>query len=156
MGTAQMAWLWLILAVLMGVAELLAPGVFLIFLAIAAAATGLGAMVMPGLTLLGQLVSFALWSLVTIVIGKRWYSDYPVATADPLLNDRAARLIGKVVTVSAAIEHGQGRVRLGDSDWIAIGPDMPSGTSARIVALEATTIKVEPLPPPLPGDPTRA
>jgi membrane protein implicated in regulation of membrane protease activity len=101
-------------------------------------------------------VSFALWSLVTIVIGKRWYSDYPVATADPLLNDRAARLIGKVVTVSAAIEHGQGRVRLGDSDWIAIGPDMPSGTSARIVALEATTIKVEPLPPPLPGDPTRA
>lgn len=141
---------WLVLAIVLGGAELLIPGVFLIFLAIAAGITGLATIALPGLPLAGQLVAFAIWALVAVLIGKRWYRDYPVATADPMLNDRAARLIGEIVTVAQAIDHGRGRVRLGDSEWIALGPDMPVGTPARVVGVEETAVRVEALPPLLP------
>lgn len=142
---------WLVLAIVLGGAELLVPGVFLIFLAIAAGITGLAAIALPGLPLAGQLIAFAIWSLVTVLIGKRWYRDYPVATTDPMLNDRAARLIGETVTVAQAISQGRGRVRLGDSEWLALGPDMPVGTSARVVGVEDTAVRVEALPPLLQG-----
>src|SRR3546814_7114336 len=90
----EAGWLWLILAVGLGIAELLAPGVFLIFLAIAAAITGVATLVLADLSPVAQLASFGVWTAVAVLIGKRWYRDYPVESSDPLLNDRAARLIG--------------------------------------------------------------
>ncbi|WP_380786674.1 NfeD family protein [Sphingomonas sp. R86521] len=125
---------WLIAALVLGIAELAVPGVFLVFLAIAAAATGIAVFALPDLPVTAQLASFAAWSVVTVLIGKRWYLDYPVA-GDPLLNDRAARLVGEVVTVETAIVAGHGRVLVGDGGWPARGPDAPVGAAMRIVAV---------------------
>jgi membrane protein implicated in regulation of membrane protease activity len=155
MSIDPLAVTWLILAVVLGGAELLVPGVFLIFIAIAAAITGLASIALPGLPLVGQLLSFAIWTAVTILIGRRWYHDYPVATTDPMLNDRAARLIGEIVTVAQTIEQGRGRVRLGDGEWMALGPDLPVGARARVVGVEETAVRVEALPP-LPPPPLPA
>ena len=60
--------------------------------------------------------------------GRRHYARNPVASDDPLLNDRTARLIGQNVEVVTAIENGEGRVRVGDSVWSARGADAPAGT----------------------------
>ncbi len=139
--------LWLGAAILLGGAELAAPGVFLVFLAIAAAMTGFSLLALPALPVVVQLMSFTLWSAVSILIGRRWYRDYPVATADPLLNDRGARLIGEVVTVVDAIEDGAGRVRVGDGTWPAIGPDAMTGAQLRVTAVRQGKLIVEPLPP---------
>ena len=141
---------WLAAAVLLGIGELALPGVFLIFLAIAAGITGLAAFALPDLPLAAQIVSFAVWTGVTVAIGKRWYRDYPVASSDPKLNDRAARLIGETVPVCEAIVDGAGRVRIGDGTWSAHGPDVPAGAAVRIVAVAGSTLLVEPadsLPP---------
>ncbi|OYY79400.1 MAG: hypothetical protein B7Y43_03010 [Sphingomonas sp. 28-62-20] len=132
---ANAALLWLGAAILLGAAELMVPGVFLVFLAIAAAITGLAVFALPVLPLSAQLVAFALWSVVSILIGKRWYHDYPVATADPLLNDRGARLIGELVTVVTPIIQGEGRVKVGDGEWIAIGADAAAGERLRVTAI---------------------
>ena len=137
-------------AVLLGIGELAIPGVFLIFLAIAAAVTGVATLVLADLPIAAQLLSFAIWSGVTVAIGKRWYRDYPVASSDPKLNDRAARLIGETVPVCEAIVDGAGRVRIGDGTWSAHGPDAPAGAAVRIVAVAGSTLLVEPadgLPP---------
>jgi len=136
---------WLVAAVLLGIGELALPGVFLIFLAIAAGITGLAAFALPDLPLAAQLVSFAVWTGVTVTIGKRWYRDYPVASSDPKLNDRAARLIGQTVTVCDAITGGEGRVRIGDGTWSASGPDAPAGAAVRIVGIAGSTLLVEPI-----------
>ncbi len=144
---ANAGFVWLAIAILLGGAELAVPGVFLVFLAIAAAMTGLSVLALPALPLLLQLVGFVLWSAVSIVIGRRWYHDYPVATADPLLNDRGARLIGEIVTVVDAIEQGEGRVRVGDGGWPAIGADAAPGARLRITAVRQGKLVVEPLPP---------
>ncbi len=138
--------LWLGLAVLLGLAELAVPGVYLIFVAVAAAITGLVTLAMPGLPLAGQLVLLAFWSVVTVIFVRRWYDDNPAETTDPLLNERGARLVGEIVTVTEPIDHGRGRVRLGDGEWLALGPDMPRGSTARVVGVEATSVLVEPLP----------
>jgi len=141
------ALLWLIAAVVLAGIELIGPGVFLIFLAIGALVTAGITAAVPGVPLALQLGSFALWSVVAIGIGRRWYHQFPVPSDDPLLNDRAARLVGEVVTVTQAIADGSGRARLGDSEWIATGPDAAVGTRLRVVAVRASTLVVAPMPP---------
>lgn len=137
--------LWLIVALALGVAELLVPGVFLVFLAIAAAITGVATLALPDLPVVAQFGSFAVWSLITVLVGRRWYRDYPVPTSDPMLNDRAARLVGEIVTVDQAIETGRGRVKVGDGVWPARGPDAPAGTRMRVVDIDGGILVVEPV-----------
>lgn len=139
--------LWLAAAVLLGLAELAIPGVFLIFLAIAAAITGVATLALPDLPLAAQLASFAAWTAVAVLVGKRWYVDYPVETTDPLLNDRAARLIGSIVIVEDAIFRGVGRVRIGDGAWLAYGPDVETGARVRIVGHDGAALQVEAVAP---------
>lgn len=136
---------WLIAAVVLGIAELVVPGIFLVFLAVAAAITGAAVFALPTLPLAAQLAAFAAWSVVTVLIGKRWYGDFPVEGGDPLLNDRASRLIGQVVTVDAAIVDGVGRVRVGDGSWPARGPDSERGQTLRVAAIRDGVLLVEPL-----------
>ena len=135
---------WLITALMLGIAELAVPGVFLVFLAIAAAFTGVMAFALPDLPIAVQLGAFAIWSVVAVTIGKRWYRDYPVEGGDPLLNDRAARLIGQIVIVETALVDGQGRVLVGDGSWPARGSDAAVGTRVRIVAVMDGAVAVEP------------
>ncbi|MBH1999286.1 MAG: NfeD family protein, partial [Sphingomonadaceae bacterium] len=115
-------WGWLVFAALLGIAEVMIPGVFLIWIAIAAAITGLVALALP-IALPAQLLLFAALSIAAVWGGRRWYVDNPVASTDPLLNDRTARLIGQSVTVVEAISGGEGRVKVGDSVWTARGED---------------------------------
>lgn len=140
------AW-WLVAAMLLGGAELLIPGVFLVFIAFAAAVTGIFLLVFPDLPLAAQFVSLAAWATVAVLVGRRWYRDHPIDSSDPKLNDRIARLLGETVTVVQAINGGAGRVRVGDGEWIARGPDAPVGSRVTVIGADSTTLKVAPLPP---------
>ena len=142
--TLEPHWWWLIIAVILGVLEIVIPGVFLIWLAAAAAITGLVALFV-GVPLAAQFLIFAVLALLATYVGRRWYLANPVASSDPLLNDRAARLVGEVVTVAVAIADGEGRVRVGDGEWPARGADAPVGARVRIAAVEHGTLIVEPL-----------
>ncbi|WP_336965841.1 NfeD family protein [Sphingobium aquiterrae] len=135
-------WWWLIFAVLLGIGEIVIPGVFLIWIAIAAAITGV-ATLLTGLPLFAQFILFAALCLVAAWAGRRWYTANPVASADPLLNDRAARLIGDTVLVVEAIEGGEGRVKVGDSVWTARGPDTKAGKRVRIIGVQGAVLNVE-------------
>ena len=137
-------WLWLLAAVLLGIAEIVAPGVFLIWLAAAAALTGLATMLL-GIDLAFQLVLFTLFAISAVYGGRRWYLSNPVASSDPLLNDRGARLTGETLTVVSAIENGRGRVRVGDSVWACKGSDAPEGAKVRVVGSDGACLRVEPL-----------
>lgn len=137
-------WWWLSAALLLGIAELLAPGVFLIFLAAAAALTGVATLAF-GLPLLFQFALFPLFALAALLIGRGWYARSDIATSDPLLNDRVARHIGDIVTVDTAIEHGRGRVRIGDTIWPARGADAAAGARVRIVGAEGNGVRVQPI-----------
>ncbi|CAM8649072.1 NfeD family protein [Sphingobium sp.] len=135
-------WGWLVFAALLGIAEVMIPGVFLIWIAIAAAITGLVALALP-IALPLQFLLFAALSIAAVYAGRRWYVDNPVASTDPLLNDRTARLIGQIVTVVEPIVGGEGRVRVGDSVWTATGADADAGARVRVVGADGTMLRVE-------------
>jgi membrane protein implicated in regulation of membrane protease activity len=141
----QAGFVWLIVAAIFAICELLIPGVYLTFLALGAAATGVLAIVFPEFGAIAQFISFAAWSSVAVAIGKRWYGANPVPSSDPDLNNRAARMIGQTVTVVDAISGGSGRVRVGDGEWPAQGPDLAAGARARIVAVLDGVVSVEPV-----------
>ncbi len=136
---------WLVAALALGIAELLIPGVFAIFLAIAAAIVGVATLVMPGLPVEAQIAAFAVWSVVTVLVGRRWYVDFPVESSDPRLNDRVARMIGETVLVEVAIGPEGGRVRVGDGSWPARGVAAVAGERLRIAAIRDGVVIVEPI-----------
>jgi len=139
-------WLWLTAAAVLGIAELLMPGVFLIWLAAAAAVTGFAALLF-GIPLAFQFALFALLAIAAVYTGRRWYTNNPVESSDPLLNDRATRLIGQTVVVVGSIENGMGRVKVGDGVWNAKGPDAAIGARVRVTGADGTCLKVEPAAP---------
>jgi membrane protein implicated in regulation of membrane protease activity len=135
---------WLIAALLLGITELAVPGVFLVFVAVAAAIVGVALLALPDLPLAAQIGAFAAWSAVAVLVGRRWYRDYPIEGDAVRLNDPVTRLVGAVVTVERAIEHGSGRVTLGDGAWPARGPELAAGARARVVAVDGGVLVVEP------------
>src|SRR3546814_9021907 len=83
-----------------------------------------------------QFALFGLLSIGAVYVGRRWYTANPVESSDPLLNDRAVRLVGETVVVVSVIEDGHGRVKVGDSVWSARGPDAEVGARVRVVGAE--------------------
>jgi membrane protein implicated in regulation of membrane protease activity len=137
------AWYWLVGAALLAATELVIPGVFLAWIAAAALLTALLTFA-TGFGLPAQLVMFGIASLAMVLLGRRAYGRMSQATADPLLNDRGARLVGRTVTVVVAIEGGEGRVKVGDSIWAARGPDAPEGARVRITGTSGSCLLVAP------------
>ena len=148
-GNLEPGWLWMIGGVLLLIAEIIAPGFFLVFIGAAAILTGLFT-VLFGLGLAPQLALFALYALLAVLVGRRIYGNRATDSADPLLNDRAGRLVGKVVTAVADVDDHNGRVRVGDSEWNARGGPAAAGERVRITGVDGNCLNVEPvrtLPP---------
>lgn len=144
-------WWWLIGAALLGILEIFIPGIFLVWMAAAAALTGLMVALLP-LELPFQLALFGLLAMAAVFGGRRHYERNPVPSADPLLNDRTGRLIGNSVTVVTAIENGEGRVKVGDSVWAARGPDAPAGTRMIVTGSDGICLRVDRQPALPPSD----
>ena len=142
-------WVWAIGGVLLLIAEIIAPGFFLIFIGVAAIATGAFALLFD-LGLAAQLVLFGLYTTLAILIGKRWYGEPHILDENLRLNDPSRRLVGKTVVAAAAIDQHGGRVRVGDSEWNARGGPAEAGERVTITGVDGNCLKVEParsLPP---------
>lgn len=137
-------WWWLLGAALLGILEIFIPGIFLVWMAAAAAVTGI-IVAVTGIALPFQLGTFALLAIAAVYGGRQHYDRNPVDSDDPKLNDRTARLIGQTVTVVQAIEGGEGRVKVGDSVWSARGPDAPEGSRVKVTGAQGNCLSVEAL-----------
>ena len=142
LDTLEAHWVWLALGLALAVAEIVIPGVFLIWLAGAAIVTGLLAWALP-LSLALQIVIFAVLAIVAVFSGRRFLRSHPVEGADPLMNDRGGRLVGETVVVTSMIVGGTGRIKYGDSEWLARGPDAEPGTRMRVSGHDGTVLLVE-------------
>lgn len=138
------AWIWFAIGLFLGTLELLVPGVYLIWLALAALITGFLTYVMD-YSVITSVINFVVLSLIAVYSAKRFLRSRPIESADPLMNNRGGRLVGEVVTVVGAIKGGEGRVKVGDGEWIARGPDTKSGTQMRVAATNGAILSVVPL-----------
>jgi membrane protein implicated in regulation of membrane protease activity len=135
-------WLWLIAAAGLGIGEIIIPGAFLMWIGIAALITGLTTLVLPlGVAL--QLAVFAVMSVASVYAGRRVLLRNPIVSADPLLNDRGARMIGEIVTAVTPVDDLQGRVKVGDGVWSARGAAAEIGERLRVVGIDGGVLLVE-------------
>lgn len=136
-------WNWWILALLMFVIELTMPGVIFLWLAISATLTGALVWIMPELGWPVSFVIFAVLSVISIVVGRKVWRPGHVESEDPTLNLRAEQYVGQVFTLDTAIENGRGRLNVGDSSWLASGPDLPAGTKVKVSGADGSILQVE-------------
>jgi len=142
LDTISTHWFWLSLGLVLGVAEMVAPGFFLMWLGLAALIVGGLDYFLP-ITVAYQVAMFATLSVLTVFAGKKFLQDNPIETEDAKLNDRGARLTGEIVTVVEAITNGNGRVKVGDSVWSARGVDAAIGARVRVTGADGAVLLVE-------------
>jgi membrane protein implicated in regulation of membrane protease activity len=132
------AWAWIIGGLLVAACELLAPGAFLIWVGLAAIATGaiLAVLTLPWEV---QLILFGVLAGVGVLVGRRLARNPPTG-----LNRRGHSLVGQEFTLDSPVAQGVGRLRLGDTSWRIVGPDMPAGARVRVIALDGVTLEVAP------------
>lgn len=135
-------WVWFAAAAALAIMEIIAPGIFMIWLALAAAATGVVTLSI-GLGWQLQVTVFAILAVVAVFAGRNYLRRNPVETSDSGLNRRGVRMVGTIVHVVEPIVDGRGKVQVGDSPWLASGPDAPTGARVRIVEVDGSLLKVE-------------
>jgi len=147
--TALVFWHWWILAGILLVLELLAPGIFFLWVGLAAGVTGLVLFVAPSLAWEAQTLLFALLALAATYAGRRIWRPGAVPTDHPMLNRRAHRHVGRVVVLTTPLrDGGTGRVRVDDSEWTAVGEtdglSAPAGAAMRVVGLRDGMLVIAP------------
>lgn len=138
-------WHWWILAVLCVVLEVFTPGTFFLFMGISAAIVGAVVLVVPGLGWEYQVLGFAVLAVVATVAGRNYLRRRPIVTDHPTLNRRGAQYVGRTFTLEEPIVNGLGKIRVDDSTWKISGADCAVGRRVKVVGVEGTVLRVEPL-----------
>lgn len=139
-------WQWWLLGGALVVLEALAPGFVLIWVGLAALATGGLLWLFPAMSVPAQLVAFALISAGTVLgwfTMRRGKDNGEIPNG---LNQRTASLIGAQFELSEPIHNGRGRIRVGDSVWSVSGPDLPVASRVRVVGADGVVLRVELVP----------
>lgn len=140
-------WNWFILGAALLAIEILAPGVYLLWLGIAAITTGLLSFLLENTGIWvwqTQVLAFLALSIICVLLGRRIFPTSGSADTDePLLNQRERQLVGRTATLEEPIREGRGRIRLGDTLWRVTGPDLPAGAQVRVAKAQGGQLTVE-------------
>ena len=136
-------WVWMILAAILFVLELISPGIFFMWFGVAAAITGL-IVFRYDMSWQWQLMSFAVLSLITVLLANRYLRQNPLESERPLLNERAVQLVGQSFELLDPIVDGRGSIKTGDTIWRVEGPELPVGARIKVVGADGTLLKVVP------------
>jgi membrane protein implicated in regulation of membrane protease activity len=145
-------WNWMVLGFVLIVLEIVAPGVFLVWIGIAALIVGAISLFVWDAavwTWQVQVLLFLALSLMSAYAGKKLVGSSRKDDSDqPLLNRRGVQLIGRTATLTEPISNGRGRIRLGDTLWRVSGPDLPAGARVKVTGAAETDLDltVEPIP----------
>ena len=135
-------WAWFIAGALLLVAEVLAPGVFMLWLGVAALLVGVISLFVDW-TWQAQFIAFAIFSFAAIPLWRRLATRDGAATDQPFLNRRAEALVGRIFTLEKPIIDGSGTMRIDDTVWRITGADVPAGSRVKVAQVDGTALRVE-------------
>jgi membrane protein implicated in regulation of membrane protease activity len=134
-------WAWIVLAGILALAEMAVPGSYLMWIALGAAVTAVAAT--TGMVLEGQLAVFATATAVSCLGGYFVYRGMePSHDSGAPLNAPRQSMIGARGTVCETFVNGRGKVRIGDTVWLADGPDLAEGTPVIVAGVRGTRLEV--------------
>ena len=139
-------WHWIILGLVLTLAELAVPAFFIVWFGLGALGIGLVLLAWPGLSLAAQLV---LWAALAAALTAFWFRYLKPRTVSQVGSSSAA-LIGEIgVLVGELTPQSRGQVRfqkplLGADLWACYAESpLAAGTRVRVVAVEGSFLKVE-------------
>jgi hypothetical protein len=135
---------WACLSLLLIAAEVMAPGVFMLWLGMAAGVVFAVVLLVPGIPRPLQALGFIVLSFVFIAVYRRYFRKADQQSDQPLLNRRAEQFVGKVYLLESAISNGTGRIKTGDALWTVTGPELPAGARVRVTAADSMNLTVVP------------
>jgi inner membrane protein len=136
-------WHWLLLGLVLLIAEvLLSTGYFLIFVGAAALIVGIAVWIAPALGWEVQVVMFGVLSVASFFVWRRFSPGNP-ASDQPSLNRRGHSYVGRTFTLDTPVVNGVGKLHVDDSQWRISGADVPAGTQVRVTAVDGATLRVE-------------
>lgn len=139
-------WHWVVLAAALFLLEMLIVTGFLLGLALAAVVMAVLVLLLPALAWDWQLLSFGVLAVAITVGYRRYFRKLNEATDNPLLNDRAAQMVGKTFVLGVDLD-GTGADMLGDTRWsLRCEGRLPKGTRARVVGVDGMVLSVEAVP----------
>jgi hypothetical protein len=130
--------IWLVAGILLLVAEIIMPGVFMMWLGIAA--IGTGALVQwQEMAFAWQVLGFAVLAALALGVGVR----IRPLRRKTVLNTQESGLVNRPARILSVGPH-EYRVRVGDSDWtarLAHGVTAPAiGAELRVVGVDGTVL----------------
>lgn len=135
------SWNWLIAGLVLMALELVAPGVFLLWLGLAALLVGVVSLFADWAWQV-QVIAFAAFSLAAVPLWRR-VANQNAAADTSFLNRRSDALVGRVFTLEKPIQDGSGTVRVDDTVWRVSGPDCPAGSKVKVVRADGASLTVE-------------
>lgn len=135
------SWSWLIVGMALLTAELVLPGMFLIWIGLAFVLVGC-LQFFIALSFSTALISCIVLSGILVVIAARYIDSPPKRASDHVLNERISGYIGKTYRLDWPIVNGRGQLRIDDTLWQIRGPDLPSGAEVRVHSIDGSQICV--------------
>ncbi len=144
LGFEPVFWHWVVLGVVFITVEAFVPGAFFLGMGVSAVVVGGVLFVYPSMDWRWQLFAFAVLSVISVPVARRWLRASPIVSDRPLLNQRGAQYVGRHFSLHEAIVNGHGKIKVDDSIWKVHGPDCPAGARVRVTGVDGTVLIVEP------------
>jgi len=135
-------WHWFILAVILFVMEVFAPGAVFMWIAIAAAIMGLILSLFTGITWEYQLLIFSILSVASLFAWRKIAARNPIETDQPQLNKRGMQYVGRTFTLDEPIVNQYGRIRVDDTTWKIHGEDCNVGDKVVVTKVDGAVLLV--------------
>ena len=138
------AWLWLYFGAFLMLAELISPGFVIFFFGLGAATVAVCKWAIPGLSLAWQLALFSIFSIVYLVLLRRWVKNVFRGETDAISEKIDSEYVGRIGKVIEATRPDvPGRIVLGDAEWAAISEQpIDVGTTVKVVKQANLTFTV--------------
>jgi len=141
--TQLQAWHWFALAVILIVLEVTTTGGFLLGIAFAALVLAVAVFIVPELAWDWQLLSFGVLSVLLTVGYRLYFKPVNDKTDNPLLNDRAAQMLGKTFVLGVELDRS-GAAMVGDTRWaMRCAGRIGKGARVRVVGIDGMVLAVE-------------
>ncbi len=134
-------WHWLVLGVALAIIEVFAAGAFFLWLGISAGIVGVVLWLVPGLDWEYQLLLFAILSVASVVIARRYLTMHPLESDEPNLNLRGHQYVGRTFTLEEPVINGRGKIRVDDSTWKISCDDCDAGTKVVIDGVDGVVLR---------------
>jgi len=134
-------WAWFIAGVVLMIAEVFAPGAFLLWLGLAAFLVGVLSLVVDW-SWQAQFIAFAVFAVAAVPLYRRVGRQADDTSDQTFLNRRTEALVGRVFALETPIVNGVGTVRIDDTVWRVQGPDSPGGSRVKIVKADGAMLTV--------------